>query len=212
MGKAAKFEEVALERLIPYVNNAKQHTEEQVAQIAASIREFGFVSPCLIDADYNLIAGHGRVMAARVLELQAVPCVFIEGLSEAQRKAYILADNRLAELAAWDMTIVAQELAALEEMGFDTDLTGFEIDEIEEDPLDVEEDDYEEEPPENPQSEPGGVYRLGQHRLICGDATDPETIGILMDGETADLFLTDPPYNIDYTGGSKLRERIENDN
>ena len=125
MGKIAKVQEVTLEKLIPYVNNAKIHSEEQVTKIAGSIREFGFLSPVLIDAKYNIIAGHGRVMAAKKLQLESVPCVFIEGLSEAQRKAYILADNRLSDLGSWDMEIVAGEFEELRELNFDLSLTGF---------------------------------------------------------------------------------------
>ena len=127
MGKIADVQEVTLTKLVPYVNNAKIHSEEQVTMIASSIREFGFLSPVLIDRDFNIIAGHGRVMAAKKLEMDAVPCVFIEGLTEAQRKAYILADNRLGELADWDMDLVNMELEALDDMDFDVSLTGFEM-------------------------------------------------------------------------------------
>lgn len=125
MGKIADVQEVTLSKLIPYANNAKIHSEEQVTKIASSIREFGFLSPVLIDKNYNIIAGHGRVMAAKKLELDTVPCAFIEGLSEAQRKAYILADNRLSDLGSWDMEIAAGEFEALQELNFDLSLTGF---------------------------------------------------------------------------------------
>lgn len=127
MGKIADVQEVTLTKLVPYVNNAKIHSEEQVTMIASSIREFGFLSPVLIDRDFNIIAGHGRVMAAKKLEMDSVPCVFVEGLTEAQRKAYILADNRLGELADWDMDLVNMELEALDDMDFDVSLTGFEM-------------------------------------------------------------------------------------
>ena len=127
MGKIADVQEVTLEKLVPYVNNAKIHSEEQVTMIASSIREFGFLSPVLIDRDFNIIAGHGRVMAAKKLEMESVPCVFVEGLTEAQRKAYILADNRLGELADWNMDLVNMELEALDDMDFDVSLTGFEM-------------------------------------------------------------------------------------
>ena len=125
MGKIADVQEVTLEKLVPYVNNAKIHSEEQVAMIASSIREFGFLSPVLIDRDYNIIAGHGRVMAAKKLEMESVPCVFVEGLTKAQRKAYILADNRLSDLGTWDMEIAAGEFEELRELNFDLSLTGF---------------------------------------------------------------------------------------
>lgn len=135
MGKIAEVQEVTLEKLIPYVNNAKIHSDEQVTKIASSIREFGFLSPVLIDRNFNIIAGHGRVMAAKKLNMETVPCVFIEGLSENQRKAYILADNRLAELASWDMNLVGLEIGELEYEGFDIDLVGF-------DNMDITGDDF----------------------------------------------------------------------
>lgn len=125
MGKIADVQEVTLTKLVPYVNNAKIHSEEQVTMIASSIREFGFLSPVLIDRDFNIIAGHGRVMAAKKLEMDAVPCVFVEGLTKAQRKAYILADNRLSDLGTWDMEIAAGEFEELRELNFDLSLTGF---------------------------------------------------------------------------------------
>jgi hypothetical protein len=125
MGKIADVQEVTLTKLVPYVNNAKIHSEEQVTMIASSIREFGFLSPVLIDRDFNIIAGHGRVMAAKKLEMESVPCVFVEGLTEAQRKAYILADNRLSDLGTWDMEIAAGEFEELRELNFDLSLTGF---------------------------------------------------------------------------------------
>jgi hypothetical protein len=127
MAQLKQIKAVVIDKLIPYVNNAKQHSEEQVTKIASSIREFGFVNPVLIDKDYNIIAGHGRVMAAKKLGWDEVPCLFVEGLTEAQRKAYILADNRLGELAEWDMNLVGLELGELSEMDFDIDLTGFEL-------------------------------------------------------------------------------------
>ena len=127
MGKIENITQVELAKLVPYVNNAKKHSDDQITKIMASIREFGFLNPVLIDKDFNIIAGHGRVMAARRLGLNDVPCVFIEGLTEAQRKAYILADNRLGELAEWDMELVDLELKGLADLDFDIDLTGFEL-------------------------------------------------------------------------------------
>ena len=140
MGKIDNITSVDLEKLVPYVNNAKKHSDDQITRIMASIREFGFLNPVLIDKDFNIIAGHGRVMAAKRLGLNEVPCVFIEGLTEAQRKAYILADNRLGELAEWDMTLIDLELKALDDLGFDIDLTGFELP-IDGDDLKLDEDD-----------------------------------------------------------------------
>ena len=129
MAKIAEVQEVSLRLLKPYENNAKIHGKEQIEKLKKSIEEFGFLNPCLIDRDYNLIAGHGRVMAAQKLGWESVPCVFVEGLTEEQRKAYILADNRLAELATWDDVIVQNELAGLLDVGFDIELTGFELEE-----------------------------------------------------------------------------------
>lgn len=131
MAKTTKMVEVPIGKLVPYANNAKKHSEEQVNKIVASIEEFGFLSPCLIDQDYNIIAGHGRVMAAEQMGLSKVPCIFVEGLTEAQRRAYILADNRLTELGEWDMTLVGEELLALDDMDFVVELTGFEMPETE---------------------------------------------------------------------------------
>ena len=128
MAKIAEVQEVRLKSIRPYEKNAKIHGEDQIEKLKRSIQEFGFVNPCLIDRDYNLIAGHGRVMAAEALGMETVPCVFVEGLSEDQRRAYILADNKLAELAEWDNVLVASELADLMQGGFDITLTGFEMD------------------------------------------------------------------------------------
>ena len=125
MGKATEYTRVEVDKLIPYVNNAKQHSDSQVTKIASSIREFGFLNPVLIDADYNVIAGHGRILAAKKLQMDEVPCLFVERLTDAQRKAYILADNRLSELGEWDMNLVVLELGELDMEGFDVDLLGF---------------------------------------------------------------------------------------
>lgn len=127
MGNIGKYDQVDVEKLIPYINNAKKHSESQVTKIAASIREFGFLNPVLIDKNYNVIAGHGRILAAKKLGLDKIPAIYAEGLTDAQRKAYILADNRLGELAEWDMDLVSDELAALKELDFDIDLTGFDL-------------------------------------------------------------------------------------
>ena len=197
MGKIADVQEVTLEKLVPYVNNAKIHSEEQVTMIASSIREFGFLSPVLIARDINIIAGHGRVMAAKKLEMDSVPCVFVEGLTEAQRKAYILADNRLGELADWDMNLVNMELEALDDMDFDVSLTGFEMPEIEVEDSEIIEDDVPEEV--ETRCKVGDLWQLGSHRLICGDSTDIAVIDRLMDGVKADMVFTDPPYNVDYS-------------
>ena len=193
MGKATEYTRVAVDNLIPYVNNAKQHSDSQVTKIASSIREFGFLNPVLIDASYNVIAGHGRILAAKKLHMDEVPCLFVEGLTDAQRKAYILADNRLSELGEWDMDLVMVELEELDELGFDTELTGFDF-QVEPEITDDEDDIPE--PPTEPKAKLGDLYQLGRHRLICGDSTDVNVVDRLMDGVKADMVFTDPPYNI----------------
>lgn len=208
MGEIKQIKNVRVDKLIPYVNNAKIHSEEQVTKIASSIREFGFLSPVLIDKDFNIIAGHGRVMAAKKLEINEVPCVFVEGLTEAQRKAYILADNRIGEIADWDMELVTSELEALWELDFDIDLTGFELPEPE---TEIAEEEELPETPEKPITKTGDIWQLGDHRVMCGDSTSIDDIEKLMDGAVADLYLTDPPYNVDYVGKTKDALKIQND-
>ena len=197
MGKAVELREVEIAALKPYERNAKQHGKEQVERIARSIRELGFLSPCLIDQDLNVIAGHGRILAAKEIGWETVPCVFIEGLTEEQRKAYILADNRLTEMGEWDMELVQQELAALAEADFDISLTGFDPDLRFDDSMAQIQDDgwisAEEQQAEEPRSRVGDIYQLGNHRLMCGDSTDPGMVAALMNGEKADLLVTDPP-------------------
>jgi DNA modification methylase len=201
MGEIKRIENIAVDKLIPYVNNAKKHTEEQVTKIASSIREFGFLSPVLIDKEFNIIAGHGRVMAAKKLDIKEVPCVFVEGLTDEQRKAYILADNRLGELAEWDMDLVTSELEMLLDNDFDIDLTGFELPEEQEE-TEIKEDEVPEEV--ETRCKHGDLWKLGGHRLICGDSTDINVIDRLMDGVKADMVFTDPPYGVAYTGGMKI--------
>ena len=167
MAKIADVQEVSLEKLRPYERNAKKHGPGQIEKLKASIIEFGFLTPCLIDSDYNLIAGHGRVMAAKELGIKTVPCVFIEGLTDEQRRAYILADNRLGELGEWDMELVWDELAELDNLGFDVELTGFDVPE---ELPEVIEDDFDESAiPDEPRTKMGDLWQLGEHRLICGD-------------------------------------------
>ena len=186
MGESTKFERVGVDTLIPYVNNANVHSDEQITMIAASIREFGFLNPILIDKDRNVLAGHGRILAAKKLGLTDVPCVYVEGLSEAQRKAYILADNRLAEFSEWDMELVNGELAGLDELGFDVDLTGFELPEI---LPDAQEDDYISNVPDDPITKLGDVWKLGNHRLMCGDSTSITSVETLMGGAASRYML-----------------------
>ncbi len=196
--------------LRPYARNARTHTPKQIAQIAASIRAFGFNNPILIDRDGEIIAGHGRVAAAKTLGLETVPCVRLEHLTEAQKRAYILADNKLAEKAGWDREILAIELQHLTslDLDFDVTITGFEIGEIDlllgaSQTGDTTADPADEVPtvPAGPAvTRRGDVWQMGSHRLICGDATDPATYARLLAGEKAQMVFTDPPYNVKIDG------------
>lgn len=195
MAKIAKVQEVDVSRLVPYERNAKVHGTDQIEKLCKSIEEFGFISPCLIDKQYNVIAGHGRIMAAKELGMEKVPCLFVDGLTDEQRRAYILADNRLTELGEWDMGLVESELSELQIDGFDISLTGFDLDIGEIEPDSVAEDDVPE-PPKEAKSKLGQIYQLGEHRLMCGDSTDEYAVSKLMDNDTADMVLTDPPYGM----------------
>lgn len=210
MAKITDTQEVNIDLLKPYEKNAKKHGRDQLEKLKKSIKEFGFLTPCLIDAEYNIIAGHGRVMAAKELEMKTVPCVFIEGLTDEQRRAYILADNRLGELGEWDMELVSEELKDLKTGGFDIDLTGFNIDSI---LFDDDEAAWAEEPePEIPEeiiTEVGDMWQLGDHRLLVGDSTSKADVERLMGKESADMLITDPPYNVAYSG--KAGEIINDD-
>lgn len=219
-----RYENVEISKLKPYENNARTHSKEQVEKIARSIKEFGFINPVLIDNEYGIIAGHGRVLAAQKLGMIEVPCLFIEDLTEEQKRAYILADNKLALDAGWDDEILRQEILALDKLDFDVSLTGFDIEDFDFSQSDIEfqEDDYdvEEKLPEIPKAKYGDIYQLGNHRLMCGDSTSKEDIDKLVDGAEMDLCVTDPPYNVNYgsineTGYGKEREngnKILNDN
>lgn len=202
MAKIGGVQEVRRELLRPYENNAKIHSKSQVKQIAESIKEFGFLSPCLIDKEYNIIRGHGRVMAREMLEMETVPCVFIEGLTETQRKAYILADNRLTELGEWDFDKVQIELKELEDLDFNIELTGFEIEDDNE-PVDIVEDDFSEDVESVRKT--GDIWKLGRHTLMCGDSTRTESVEELIGSKKIDLFFTDPPYQLETQGGGILK-------
>ena len=212
---AERIEHWPMDKLLPYARNARQHSDEQIAQIAASIAEFGFVNPILTGADGVLVAGHGRLAAARKLGLSTVPVVVLDHLTPTQRRALVLADNRLAELSTWDDALLRIELEALQDEGFDLDLTGFDADALAELLAGEEpehegqtEDDAVPEMPEEPVSKPGDVWRLGPHRLVCGDATAAEAYAQLFpDGERADMVFTDPPYNVNYANSAKDKLR-----
>ena len=207
-----RYENVEIEKLIPYKNNARTHSDEQIEKIAKSMKEFGFINPVLVDGDLNVIAGHGRILGAKKLGMKEVPCLFIENLTEEQKRAYIIAGNRLAEDAGWDKELLKIELEDLKNMNFDITLTGFELEDFDfsMDETKVIEDEFDENVPEEPTPKKGEIYKLGKHFLMCGDSTDINDVEKLMNGVKADMLLTDPPYNVDYEGGTGLT--IQNDN
>ena len=216
MGKTtSEMQLVPIGKLVPYVNNARTHSKEQITKLRSSLREFGFVNPVIIDREFNVIAGHGRILAAKEENIEQVPCVFVDYLTEAQKKAYILADNRFALDAGWDEEMLRVEMEALQGMDFDVSLTGFDEAEIA-DLLsaddETQEDDFDEDAAL--QAEPfvkaGDLWLLGKHRLLCADATKPEDVKLLMDGKKANVCITDPPYACNYTGGTGMK--IMNDN
>ena len=208
-----RYENVEIKRLRPYERNARTHSLEQIQKIAESINEFGFVNPVLIDEKYTIIAGHGRVLAAEELGLLEVPCVFVEDLSDVQKSAYIIADNCLAEDAGWDFEILSQELGSLKNFDFNIELTGFSLDDLEFDfeKLQIKEEEIPEIKKDS-KSKHGDIYQLGRHRIMCGDSTDFSDIEKLLAGSTVDLLITDPPYNVDYSGKTKDSLKIGNDN
>lgn len=188
------FQLIETEKLIPYVNNARTHSKEQVAMLRSSLREFGFVNPILVDANLNVIAGHGRLLAAKAEGYEKVPCVLVEHLTPAQIRAYILVDNRLAELADWDEELLQIELSALKELDFDIAPFGFEDFKFEDTPLAEENFGETAELAKPAVAQVGDIWHLGRHKIICGDATKPETYERLLRGEEVQLVLTDPPY------------------
>jgi DNA modification methylase len=215
---ADKVEKWDIEKLIPYARNARTHSEEQIGQIAASIREWGWTTPVLVDESGGIIAGHGRTMAAKRLGIREIPVMVATGWSEAKKRAYVLADNKLAINAGWDESMLALELKELGDLGFDLDLTGFSLDEINAlTPLEVEpgltDEDAVPEVPEEPTTRLGDVWVLGKHRLMCGDSTSIDAVEKLMEGQKADMVFTDPPYGVAYEGGhnTKKRQQIKND-
>lgn len=209
------FQLVSISKLVPYVNNARTHSPEQINKLRASLREFGFINPVIIDREFGIIAGHGRVMAAREEGIAEVPCVFVDHLTEAQKKAYILADNRMAMDAGWDEELLRVEIEALQGADFDVGLTGFDDKEIADlfktDSGKVEDDDFDLTAALEKASfvEEDDVWVMGKHRLICGDATNPDHVAKLMDGKRANLILTDPPYGVSFKSKSGLT--IKND-
>ncbi|MBQ7293726.1 MAG: site-specific DNA-methyltransferase [Clostridia bacterium] len=206
---------VSLDKLVPYVNNARTHSPEQIGKLRSSLREFGFINPVIIDRDFGIIAGHGRVLAAREEGLTEVPCVFVEHLTEAQKKAYIIADNRMALDAGWDEELLRVEIEALQAEAFDLALTGFGDDELA-DLLGAEEDEVKDDDYDLTEAlekaafvEKGDVWVVGKHRLYCGDATNADDVSKLMGGHRANLIVTDPPYGVSFKSKSGLT--IQND-
>jgi len=212
-----QIEYVETAKLVPYARNSRTHSDEQVAQICASIKEFGFTNPVLIDGEGVIIAGHGRTMAAQRLDMKEVPCLRLAHLTDAQKKAYVIADNKLALNAGWDDEMLAIELKELNAEDFDLSLTGFDDDElaallaeaVEEGLTD---EDSVPDAPETPVTVEGDVWVLGNHRLMCGDSTSIDAVDKLMDGNKVDLVFTDPPYNVAFNGRSGKHDVIKNDN
>jgi DNA modification methylase len=214
-GQNPNYKMVRTTDLIPYARNSRTHSEAQVAKIAASIKEFGFLNPIVIDGESGIIAGHGRVMAANKLGLQSVPCIEAVHLSEAQKRAYVIADNRLALDAGWDNDLLKIELQDLDANGFDLSLTGFEVGEIAafltEPTAGLTDEDAVPEVPVEPVTVLGDVWLMGNHRVMCGDSTSIEAVETLCDGQLVDMWLTDPPYNVAYEGKTKEALTIKND-
>lgn len=215
---ANKIEMRNVSELVPYANNSRTHSPQQVDQIAASINEWGWTMPVLVDENGMLIAGHGRIMAAQKLGIEQVPTMTAKGWTEAQKKAYVIADNKLALNADWDMELLGIELQELQELDFDLELTGFDEDEIASiTPLELEEgltdEDAVPELQDEPVSKTGDVWLLGKHRLMCGDSTSIDAVEKLMAGSSADMIFTDPPYGMSYDGGRSKKNfgMIKND-
>ncbi|NLZ81758.1 MAG: site-specific DNA-methyltransferase [Clostridiales bacterium] len=206
---------VSIDKLVPYVNNARTHSAEQITKLRSSLREFGFVNPIIIDREFNIIAGHGRLMAAKEEGINEVPCVFVDYLTDAQKKAYILADNRMAMDAGWDEELLKIEMEELQNLGYDLGYTGFDEKELEElfgiDDKEVKDDDFDLTAALEKASfvERGDIWYVGKHKLMCGDATSSEDVSKLMEDKKANLILTDPPYNVAFKSSDGLT--IQND-
>jgi len=209
--------------LIPYINNSRTHSEEQITQLISSIKEFGFTNPILIDKENSIIAGHGRLLAVKRLGHEEVPCIIISGLTKTQIKALIIADNQLALNAGWDLEKLSVEIEGLEDDKFDIGILGFDdkfLNSLQDEKKGLTEDDAIPETKDNPKSKLGDIWILNNHRLLCGDSTQPESLKVLFKGNKADMVFTDPPYNVDYgkiKGNQKNNFRfkdrtIKNDN
>lgn len=206
---------ISIDKLVPYVNNARTHSAEQILKLRSSLREFGFVNPIIIDREFNVIAGHGRLMAAKEEGISEVPCVFADFLTDAQKKAYILADNRMAMDAGWDEELLKIEMEELQNLGYDLGYTGFDEKELADlfgiDDKEVKDDEFDLTAALEKASfvERGDVWFVGKHKLMCGDATSSEDVAKLMEDKKANLILTDPPYNVAFKSSDGLT--IQND-
>lgn len=220
MDKFPSIKKVKTVDLIPYARNSRTHSDEQINQIASSIKEFGFLNPIIIDGENGIIAGHGRVMAANKLNIKELPCVDASHLSETQRRAYVIADNKLALNSGWDIEMLRVEFDELQEAGFDLELTGFSMDEIAD--LQIEEltegltdEDETPECPDVPTAVLGDIWQLGNHRLMCGDSTSIDEVEKLMDGKKAQMVHTDPPYGVSYQSNMRTKtdkfDQLKND-
>ena len=210
--KFPDYKPAPVANLVPYARNSRTHSTAQVDKIAASIKEFGFLNPVIVDGENGIIAGHGRILAAQKLGLKTVPTIEAAHLTDAQRKAYIIADNRLALDAGWDDEMLRVELQDLDAVDFDLTLTGFDLDEIaaltaDETTEGLTDEDAVPEAPEQPVTVEGDVWLLGRHRLMCGDSTSIDAVEKLMDGRKADMWLTDPPYNVDMKAKNEMLQK-----
>ena len=210
MTEFPEYKTVSVSSLIPYARNSRTHSDAQVGQIAASIKEFGFLNPIIVDGESGIIAGHGRVLAAQKLGLAELPVIEAGHLSDTQRRAYIIADNKLAMNAGWDDEILRVELDALGVDGFDLELTGFSLDEIadlqiEEVPEGLTDEDAVPEAPDEPVTVEGDVWLLGSHRIMCGDSTSIDAVDILLQGKKAGMVHTDPPYGVSYQSNGRTK-------
>ena len=213
MNTTKEMQLVDIDKLIPYVNNARTHSKEQITKLRSSLREFGFINPIIIDENFNVIAGHGRICAAKEEGIKEVPCVFADHLTEAQKKAYIIADNRMAEDSGWDEELLKVEMEALQDMGFDLSMTGFDESELADlfgDDTEGEDDNFDVEAELGKPciSQTGDVWHIGNHTVVCGDSTNPEVYNTLLEDKKVNLVCTDPPYfvNLESTSG-----KIKND-
>ena len=209
MQTTTKMELVDIDKLIPYVNNARTHSPEQINKLRASLREFGFINPVIVDDKFNIVAGHGRVMAAQAEGIKEIPCVYVDYLTEAQKKAYILADNRMAMDAGWDEEMLRVELEALQDMAFDLSMTGFddkELADLFKTEEEVEDDDFDLDAALEKAAfvKKGDIWTVGRHRLMCGDATSAEDVAKLMDVKKANIIVTDPPYGVSFKSSDGL--------